>query len=132
MNISQVARQCGLPPKTIRYYEEIGLIRPSRTPSGYRSFSEADARRLAFLARARRLGFGIDECRALLDLYEDQRRSAAEVRRIAAAHLAEIDRRIDELRQMRAALADLVARCHGQDRPDCPIIDGLAGEAERG
>ncbi len=127
MNISDAAGLSGLPPRTIRYYERIGLIDPARRDSGYRDFSEADARRLAFLARARGLGFSIEECRALLDLYDDRGRASADVRRIASDHLAEVDRKIAELRALREALSDLVTRCHGDDRPDCPILDELSG-----
>lgn len=127
MNISEAASRSGLPPRTIRYYERIGLIDPARRESGYRDFSEADAGRLAFLARARGLGFSIEECRALLDLYDDRSRASADVRRLAADHLADVDRRIAELRALRDALSDLVARCQGDDRPDCPILDELSG-----
>lgn len=125
MNIGEVARLTALPAKTIRYYEDIGLVRPARTENGYRSFSRRDAHNLAFLRRARSLGFGIDECRALLDLYADGERSSADVKRLATAHLADITAKIEELNAMRKTLADLIHRCHGDDRPDCPILDGL-------
>ena len=126
MTIGEVAAASGLPPKTIRYYEEIGLIRPARGANGYRSFATRDLHKLAFLARARSLGFSIEACRALLALYEDRDRASADVKRIARGHLAEIDRKIAELEGMRATLSDLIDRCHGDDRPDCPIIDDLA------
>lgn len=129
MNIGDVADRTGLPAKTIRYYEEIGLIRPARGPNGYRRFSEADLHRLAFLGRARSLGFTIEECRALLALYADKGRASADVKRIALDHLRQIDAKIAELREMRATLSDLVAACAGDDRPDCPILKGLSGEA---
>lgn len=128
MNISQAARQSGLPAKTIRYYEEIGLIRPVRGANGYRDFSETDVHMLQFLKRARDLGFSIEDCRALLDLYTDANRSSAEVREIARKHLAEIDAKIGQLREMHATLAHLVACCEGDSRPDCPILESLAGE----
>ena len=128
MNIGEVAERSGLPPKTIRYYEDIGLIRPHRGANGYRAFAEADAHRLAFLGRARSLGFSIEECRALLGLYADESRASADVKQMAETHLADIDRRIAELQGLRATLADLVRRCHGDDRPDCPILDDLARE----
>ena len=128
MNISDVAARSGLPAKTIRYYEDIGLISPARRPSGYRDFSEEDAHRLMFLGRARSLGFTIEACRTLLDLYADRGRSSSDVKTIASAHLAEIDRNIEELRAMRATLGTLVERCSGDHRPDCPILDGLSGD----
>jgi MerR family copper efflux transcriptional regulator len=127
MNIGDVAERSGLPPKTIRYYEDIGLIRPDRGPNGFRAFGEADLHRLAFLARARSLGFSIEECRALLALWADDTRASADVKAMAEAHLTEIDRKIAELRSLRATLAHLVHRCHGDDRPDCPILADLAG-----
>ena len=130
MNIKDAAAASGLPAKTIRYYEEIGLIRPARGDNGYRDFSEADAHKLTFLARARGLGFAIEDCRALLALWEDRDRASADVKRLAEAHLDEIDRKIAELTGLRASLADLVHRCHGDGRPDCPILTDLAGRAE--
>jgi Cu(I)-responsive transcriptional regulator len=128
MNIGDVAEHSGLPAKTIRYYEDIGLIRPHRGENGYRRFGEADMHKLAFLARARSLGFTIEECRALMALYEDRDRASADVKQLAAEHLSQIERKIAELRSMHGTLAQLVERCHGDDRPDCPILDDLAGE----
>ena len=128
MNIGDVAERSGLPAKTIRYYEDIGLVRPRRGANGYRAFAEADVHRLAFLGRARSLGFSIEECRALLGLYADESRASADVKQMAETHLADIDRRIAELQGLRATLADLVRRCHGDDRPDCPIIETLSGD----
>jgi Cu(I)-responsive transcriptional regulator len=126
MNIGEVAAESGLPAKTIRYYEEIGLIRPARGANGYRAFGEADARTLAFVGRARRLGFSIEECRALLALQGDRARASGDVKQVVEAHIGEIDRKIAELEAMRATLADLARRCHGDARPDCPILDDLA------
>ena len=128
MNISQASQASGLPAKTIRYYEDIKLVRPARGENGYREFSERDAHKLAFLARARSLGFSIEECRALLSLYEDRDRASADVKELANKHLDDIARKIEELEAMRETLQDIVARCHGDDRPDCPILDDLAGE----
>jgi Cu(I)-responsive transcriptional regulator len=128
MNIGQVAARAGLPAKTIRYYEDIGLIAPARDANGYRVFDEADLHRLAFLGRARALGFSIEECRTLLALYADRGRASADVKRVAEDHLTRIDAKIDELRAMRETLADLVTACHGDDRPDCPILKDLAGK----
>lgn len=128
MNIGEAAAASGLPAKTIRYYEEIGLIEPQRTASGYRVFAEAEVHKLAFVSRARSLGFSIDDCRALLGLYDDKTRASADVKRLAAEHLEEIGRKIAELEAMRGTLTTLVESCHGDARPDCPILDGLAGE----
>ncbi|SFI21292.1 Cu(I)-responsive transcriptional regulator [Albimonas pacifica] len=127
MNISDVSARSGLPAKTIRYYEDIGLVRPARGENGYRDFSDRDAHKLAFLARSRSLGFSIEECRTLLALYEDRERASADVKRVAEAHLVEIDRKVAELQAMRETLTTLVHRCHGDDRPDCPILTDLAG-----
>lgn len=131
MNIGDVAERSGLPAKTIRYYEDIGLVRPERGANGYRAFASTDVHKLAFLARARSLGFTIEECRALIGLYEDRGRSSADVKRFAEEHLERIGRKIAELESMRTALARLVHLCHGDDRPDCPILDDLAGVSAR-
>ncbi|MBE9638996.1 Cu(I)-responsive transcriptional regulator [Salipiger mangrovisoli] len=126
MNIGDVADRAGLPPKTIRYYEDIGLVTPHRGANGYRAFTETDVHKLAFLARARTLGFTIEDCRTLLALYEDESRASAEVKHIAEEHLAQIDEKLRQLQQMRDTLAHLVHACHGDDRPDCPILSDLA------
>lgn len=126
MNISEVARLSGLPPKTIRYYEDIGLIKPLRSDNGYRQFRESDLHRLAFLGRARALGFSIEDCRGLMALYEDRGRASADVKQIAQGHLERIDTKLDELREMRKTLAQLIHACAGDDRPDCPILADLA------
>lgn len=126
MNIGEAAAASGLPAKTIRYYEEIGLIRPRRDGNGYRAFSEGEVHRLAFLNRARGLGFSIEDCRALLGLYDDSTRASEDVKRLAAAHLDRVDARIAELVALRGTLAGLVAACAGDGRPDCPILDDLA------
>ena len=126
MNISEVADQSGLPAKTIRYYEEIGLIRPLRGDNGYRRFRDSDLHKLTFLARARGLGFSIEDCRALLALYEDKGRHSADVKALAQDHLARIAEKIAALRAMQATLGTLVAACSGDARPDCPILSGLA------
>ncbi len=126
MNIKEVAARAGLPAKTIRYYEEIGLIRPLRAANGYRAFRESDLHKLAFLGRARSLGFTIEECRALLALYEDQSRASADVKALAQSHLVQIEAKITELKAMQATLGQLVSACAGDQRPDCPILTGLA------
>lgn len=125
MNIGDVAEKSGLPPKTIRYYEDIGLVTPQRATNGYRSFRASDLHKLTFLGHARSLGFSIEDCRALLALYEDESRASSDVKRIAKEHLSRIDRKISDLAAMRDTLSHLVRECAGDDRPDCPILQGL-------
>jgi len=125
MNISQAADNCGLPAKTIRYYEEIGLVNPLRSANGYRAFRDSDVHKLRFLSRARALGFTIEDCRTLLALYEDETRASGDVKRIAAQHLDHIDSKIADLKAMRDTLTHLVSACAGDNRPDCPILEGL-------
>lgn len=126
MNISDVARETGLPPKTIRYYEDIGLIRPRRDTNGYRVFRQSDSHKLAFLGRARALGFSIEDCRKLMALYEDQDRASSDVKKLAQEHLAQIEEKIAQLQSMQATLQHLVRECAGDARPDCPILRDLA------
>lgn len=126
MNIGDASARTGLPAKTIRYYEEIGLVAPARSENGYRSFDEADIHRLAFLGRARSLGFGIEDCRTLLGLYADRSRASGDVKAVAEQHLARIDDKIAELAEMRRTLATLIDACAGDARPDCPILRDLA------
>ena len=125
MNIGDVARDTGLAAKTIRYYEDIGLIRPARDANGYRVFSDTDAHKLAFLGRARTLGFSVEDCRVLLALYEDESRASADVKRVAEDHLQQIEDKIAQLNGMRDTLRQLVRSCAGDDRPDCPILQDL-------
>ncbi len=127
MNVSDAGRRSGLPAKTIRYYEEVGLVKPDRAANGYRDYSSDDVHRLAFLKRARSLGFSIDECRQLMALYRDRSRASHDVREIAIGHVQAIEEKIRELESMRRTLAALVDACHGDDRPDCPILDDMAG-----
>ena len=127
MNIGTASEKSGLPPKRIRYYEEIGLLKADRAANGYRDYSMTDVHRLRFLQRSRSLGFSVEECRQLLSLYGDKERESAEVKVIAEFKLAEIDRKIAELASLRDMLSHLVHNCHGDDRPECPIIDGLSG-----
>ena len=127
MNIKDASAKVGLPAKTIRYYEDIGLITPDRAANGYRDFSNAHLHKLTFLARARGLGFSVDDCRNLLALWEDQSRASADVRAIAKEHLAEIEEKIAGLQDMASTLSNLVNECAGDTRPDCPILTGLAG-----
>jgi Cu(I)-responsive transcriptional regulator len=126
MNIGDVATHAGLPAKTIRYYEDIGLVQPQRSANGYRTFRQSEVHKLAFLGRARALGFTIEDCRSLLKLYADTDRASAEVKHIAQEHLVRVDRKIAELTEMRATLGHLVATCAGDHRPDCPILADLA------
>jgi MerR family transcriptional regulator, copper efflux regulator len=126
MNIGEVAAAVDLPVKTVRYYEEIGLVVPQRQPNGYRRYRDQDVHVLRFLRRARGLGFSISDCRALLSLYGDQGRASADVKRLAEARIAEIDQKMGELRSLRATLSSLVKACHGDQHPDCPILDDLA------
>ena len=126
MNIGTAAKAAGLPVKTVRYYADIGLVdAPGRTETGYRRYDEAAVRKLAFVRRARDFGFSIEECRELLSLYEDQDRSSADGRRIAKAHLEEIEEKQRQLAALHDELAHLVKACRGDDRPDCPILDRL-------
>ena len=126
MNISQASNSTGLPAKTIRYYEDIELVRPTRSENGYRAFSAQDIQKLAFVGRSRSLGFSIADCRALLTLYEDRNRASADVKKLAENHLEQIDRKVRELQSLREALGQLVEHCHGDARPNCPILDDLA------
>jgi MerR family copper efflux transcriptional regulator len=132
VNIRDAAARAGLPPKTIRYYEDIGLISPARRrDNGYRDYAARDVHILRFLSRARGLGFSVDDCRALVALYADTDRKSCDVKDIALRRIADIDEKIAELRTMRATLADLAERCHGDDRPDCPILDDFAEPESR-
>ena len=131
MNIGEAAQRSDLPPKTIRYYEDISLLKPARAENGYRDYSEGDVHRLRFLQRSRSLGFTIEECRLLLSLYQDKQRASADVKAITLQKLSEIDRKIMELNSLKTMLSLLAKNCHGDERPDCPIIDDLAGESEQ-
>jgi MerR family transcriptional regulator, copper efflux regulator len=126
MNIGEVANRTGLPAKTIRYYEDIGLVRPQRQANGYRAYESGEVHKLSFVQRARRLGFTIEECRQLLSLYEDRQRASADVKAVALQHLEDIEAKISELQELKATLNKLVKACRGDDRPDCPILDDLA------
>lgn len=130
MNIGEASRRSGLPPKTIRYYEEVGLVRPERAANGYRDYKERDVHLLRFLQRSRSLGFSIDEARTLLSLYGDASREAKDVRYIAGRRMSEIDRKIAELQSLKQALSRLTEQCAG-DGPDCPILEEIAGVQPR-
>lgn len=127
MNIGEASRRSGLPSKTIRYYEELGIVRPARAANGYRDYAERDVHVLRFLQRLRSLGFSIDEARRLLSLYGNAAPSE-EGRRAAQRRLAEVDRKIEELQTLKRALALLSEEGAGGD---CPILDEVAGEGAR-
>ncbi|MBL0141550.1 MAG: Cu(I)-responsive transcriptional regulator [Betaproteobacteria bacterium] len=127
-NIGEAAEASGVSAKMIRHYEEIGLVpKAGRTQAGYRIYREADVHMLRFIRRSRDLGFTMKEIAGLLGLWQDKRRASADVKRLAGKHLADLDARIAELKGMRRTLEQLVHCCHGDERPDCPILDDLAG-----
>ena len=134
MNIGEAARRSGLSAKTIRYYEDTGLIAPAaRAENGYRDYSDTDVHKLRFVRHARGLGFSVDECSQLLSLYQDKTRQSADVKAIAEKHLSDVEDKIRELQELRKTLSHLVTCCHGDNRPDCPILAGIAeGPEEEG
>lgn len=128
MNIGQASAQSGVSQRMIRHYERIGLIPPpARRDSGYRDYDVRDVHRLRFIANARDLGFSVAEISALLGLWNDRERASAEVKTLALSHVKALDEKIEQLEAMRATLRELAERCHGDDRPDCPILSELAG-----
>lgn len=129
MLIKEAAARSGITAKAIRYYESIGLIHPpARAQSNYRTYTERDLHILKFIERARNLGFTLAECRTLLMLYEDKSRASADVKALALQHLDDIDAKIAELKSLRRTIESLAQACHGDARPDCPILDELAKE----
>lgn len=125
-SIGRAAELSGVTPKMIRHYEALGLIpKAARTRGDYRVYTATDVHTLRFVRRARTLGFSMDEIGRLLNLWHDQRRTSADVKRLAQKHVAELDCRIEELQAMRSTLADLAQHCHGDERPECPILDDL-------
>lgn len=132
MNIGETARASGVSAKMIRHYEEIGLIpKASRTESGYRSYNGNDVHTLRFIRQARSLGFSIRQIAELLGLWRNQRRSSHKVKALALEHIGELDARIRELEAMKQTLQKLASHCHGDERPECPILDGLAAPGLR-
>lgn len=126
MNIGEAAKASKVSAKMIRYYEQTGLIPPvARTAAGYRSYTQADVHRLHFIRRARDLGFAVAEISDLLNLWDDQSRQSADVKRLAEQHIAELDRRMETMRQMAETLKNLIRCCAGDERPDCPILHTL-------
>ena len=129
VNIGAAAKASGVTAKMIRHYEEIGLIpQAKRTDSGYRRYSSNDVHTLRFIRQARVLGFSIKQIETLLGLWQNRRRASATVKRLAMEHVAELERKISEMQVMKATLEQLATNCHGDGRPECPILDGLADE----
>jgi MerR family transcriptional regulator, copper efflux regulator len=127
MNIGQAAAASAVSAKMIRHYEQLGLLpKAPRTDAGYRQYDDASVHTLRFIRRARDLGFSMKEIAALLALWRNRRRASAEVKRIALAHAGDLQRRIDEMQAMRRTLQHLAHSCHGDERPECPILDDLA------
>ncbi|WP_394779915.1 Cu(I)-responsive transcriptional regulator [Undibacterium sp.] len=127
MNIGEAAKNTGLSSKMIRYYESIGLLAAAnRSDSGYRLYGKDDLHTLAFIKRSRHLGFSLDEVGRLLTLWQDRQRASAEVKALAREHIDALNQKINEMTSMRETLQDLVDHCHGDDRPDCPILKDLA------
>ena len=133
MNIGEASKATGVSVKMLRYYEEIGLVRPAlRAHSGYRVYSDKNIAMLRFVRRARDLGFPVEDIARLLELWRDGARSSADVKRLAEEHIAALEERIAALQSMQRTLERLACACHGDDRPDCPILDDLAvGEEQR-
>ena len=131
MNIGQASQASGVSTKMIRYYEEIGLVpRAARRDSGYRDYGESDVHRLRFIRRARDLGFTVDQIEGLLGLWSDRSRASADVKALALGHVENLRRKMAEIEGMIATLEGLARSCHGDHRPDCPIIEELAASAE--
>jgi MerR family copper efflux transcriptional regulator len=128
VNIGAVATQSGVSAKMVRHYESLGLLpRVARTDSGYRQYSEVEVHVLRFIKRSRDLGFSMAEIAELVSLWNNRRRASASVKRIAQKHSDELTLRIDEMQAMQRTLKHLIHCCHGDDRPDCPILDDLSG-----
>ena len=126
-NISEAATQSGVSAKMIRHYESLGLLpRIGRTASGYRQYGSIEVHTVRFIRRGRELGFSMAEIAPLLKLWQNRRRASADVKRIALAHVADLERRMAEMASMKRTLEALAACCHGDERPDCPILDELA------
>lgn len=126
MNIGEAAGASGVSAKMIRHYEGIGLLpEAGRTEAGYRQYADKDVSMLRFIRHSRDLGFSLDQIRELLDLWQNRKRSSRQVKSLAEAHIAELNAKLNELQEMKATLEHLVHCCHGDDRPDCPIIESL-------
>ena len=128
LTIGAAAIATGLPTKTVRYYSDIKLVAPSgRSDKGYRLYQDTELRKLVFVRRARAFGFSVQDCRNLLNLYEDHDRASGEVKKITQAHIVEIDIKLKEMQTLRDELVHLAKNCRGDNRPDCPILSALAG-----
>jgi MerR family copper efflux transcriptional regulator len=126
MTIGQASASSGVPPKTIRFYEDLGLIKPAeRLANRYRAYDDNNVRILRFIRRARALGFSLREIEKLLSLYRNRRRASEDVKRLALSHVADLDCKIAELKRVRDTIAELARRCQGGERPECPILDDL-------
>jgi Cu(I)-responsive transcriptional regulator len=126
VTIGEAAARSGVPAKTIRFYEESGIIKPAaRGENRYRAYSDSDIETLRFIQRSRALGFPLKDIAGLLELYRDRHRASRDVKEMALKHVAELDRKLRELTQIRDTIATLAERCHGDQRPDCPILDEL-------
>lgn len=131
MNIGQAADASGVKAKMIRYYESIGLIsEANRTDSGYRQYTDKDVQTLRFIKRSRDLGFSIDRIKTLLGLWDDRGRKSADVKKLARQYIAELDHDIEKLQSIRDQLQHLADSCHGDHRPDCPILDELSTDQQ--
>jgi len=129
MNIGEAARACGVSAKMIRHYESVGLFpEANRTEAGYRQYGDKEVHTLRFIRRSRDLGFSIEQIRELLGLWQNRRRPSRHVKALAQAHIEELEQKVQELVAMKETLQHLVHCCHGDDRPDCPIIEQLADE----
>jgi Cu(I)-responsive transcriptional regulator len=126
MNIGEAKNRSGVSAKMIRYYEEVGLVKPSRRANGYRDYGESDVSVLQFIRRTRDLGFSLDEVSALLALWRNRKRPSREVKRLALSHIEDLEQRIRDMRAVVRTLKDLAATCHGDERSDCPILDDLS------
>ena len=127
MKILEAAKRAGLTVKTVRYYANIGMVTPHQNPAtGYRDYSEEDVAKLQFVGKARRFDFSVEECRELLELYEDRNRPSREVKALTLKKVAEIDARLNELQSLKNELSGLASACDGDHRPNCPILEALS------
>jgi Cu(I)-responsive transcriptional regulator len=129
MNIGDVARLSNVNSKTIRRYEELGIIpKAGRNSSGYRQYSDNDVHILKFVKRARELGFSMKDIKQLVSLWQNKSRSSSQVKSLAQKHAAELEKKLDEIQTMLSTIKDLVKHCHGDNRPDCPILEDLSSK----
>ena len=127
MNIGKAAKLSNLTIKTVRYYANIGLVKPEQNiSSGYREYNDEEVAKLKFIGKARKFDFSIDECKELLSLYEDKNRTSKEVKKITLEKISQIDRKLKDLKDLRNELSFLASNCHGDDKPNCPILDELS------